>query len=137
MNFGIGLSDCVMIVQALCDGIRLLSGEAVRSFKKHIRVYNQFASLAGRLSDYIDQDINFRTPFFEATLRDIENTLHDFFSKIQDLRPYLGHERNRRSFRAAIRKIRWSSYSATLDELRLDLKSQMEMITFELQLQNG
>ncbi|OAL20705.1 hypothetical protein AYO22_08714 [Fonsecaea multimorphosa] len=132
MSFGASPSDLVMLLTALDRLARTLLKEAVESFVRCARVYETFSKFARHLDSCEASHGIQSSDLFRHSQGEIARLLQEFFGKIKDFEPFLGCNRHRNSLRGAIAKIQWSQHAKALEDLRQDLETQMNTITFAI-----
>jgi phosphoribulokinase len=128
MSFGASPSDFVMLLKALNKLAKILSKEAVESFKRCARTYRTVAEVAKHLDSFAaGHDIQ-GNDLFRYTRQEMEMLLREYFDKIEDFKHFLGPSRVPRSLRNAVAKIKWSRHEKELERLRQDLETQINII---------
>jgi hypothetical protein len=130
MSFGFSPSDLVSLLQALNNVFNLLKSEAVKGFRRYWTKYKHFCYVVRCLDDVSENQNS--SPILDDLRRDIHNSLESFFRTIGGFEIYLDENRDRGSFRGAIKKLKWSWRMGTVQNLCEDLEGLVVFATFFL-----
>lgn len=137
MSFGWGIGDCFLLVKGLWKITRLLRGQAVGSFRRYQRLYNQLEGVANALYQMVGEINEQHDVRFDEQLKTIHLLLKQFFSRIKKLQPHLGRTRKRFSLLGAIQKVTWPIHSEELSQLYEDIMSQFKFMSLLNQFRTG
>lgn len=129
MSFGFSIGDLSLCVTALWEVVSLLHGGAVAEFTRYKNMYGQLKTLAEFIRESArggDEEVRV---LVNKELRAIHKLLKSFFSRIEDLSPYLGHRRFRGSFWSTMAKICWPLHAKSLEKLHRELQDHVNVIS--------
>lgn len=126
---GFGLGDAVLVIRGAWWVARQLTGEAVNDFKECSRVCRRFVAL---MELYEPLLAAFPSDDVRKLRRDVRRMLRRFVAVIEHDRNLLGSQRPRWSPRTALRKLDWPRKARTLDKLRRELESRIQLINFHV-----
>lgn len=132
MSFGFSISDLTLCIKGLWTVIDRLKGGAADEFMRYTHMYRELESVVDALQEPLRRS---HGALFWRELRAIHALLHDFFSHIKQLKPFLGSRRKKSWFLGAIAKIFWPNHAKQLKKLHEDLFYHIQLITTKETLQ--